>query len=128
MVLAGRVLDLDRIGKTSADEASDFGRQRVVLAVVDARRNLSGVCGRWRLVIIGLRRFFFAISRAVVNLVDGEGTANDPLIWSAGALLKRRRLVHVVLDRSMLLGLAAIWASGWVNVPASAINAEDVAH
>ena len=37
------------------------------LAVIDARRNLSGVCGRWYLVILDLHWFFIAISRAVIN-------------------------------------------------------------
>ena len=51
MVSDGRVRELDRLGNNAADEAADFGRRRVGLAVVDARRNLSGVCGRWYLVI-----------------------------------------------------------------------------
>ena len=46
MVLDGRVRDVDRIGNDAADEAADFGRRRVGNAVIDARRNLSGVCGR----------------------------------------------------------------------------------
>ena len=73
--------------------AADFGRRRVGPAVVDARRNLSGVCGRWYPVILDLHRFFIAISRAVVNHDGREGTAPDPLDWSAGALPK--------------------WSSGW---------------
>ena len=40
--------------------------------------------------------FFIAISRAVVNHDGRDVTAPDPLIWSAGALPKRRRLVHAV--------------------------------
>ena len=36
--------------------------------------------------------FFIAISRAVVNHDGRGGTAPDPLVWSAGALHKRRRL------------------------------------
>ena len=47
MVLDGRVRELDRLGNDAADEAADFGRRRVGNAVIDARRNLSGVCGRW---------------------------------------------------------------------------------
>ena len=45
MVLDGRVRELDNLGDSAADEAPDFGRRRVGPAVVDARRNLSGVCG-----------------------------------------------------------------------------------
>ena len=43
--------------------------------------------------------FFIAIARAVVNHDGLGGTAPDPLVWSAGALHKRRRLVHAVRDR-----------------------------
>ena len=46
-VLDGRVIDDDRLGNDAADEAADFGRRRVGNADIDARRSLSGVCGRW---------------------------------------------------------------------------------
>ena len=85
MVLDGRVRDLDRLGNDATDEAADFGRRRVGHSVIDARRNLSGVCGRWYPVILDLHRFFIAVSRAVVNHVGRGGTAPDPLVWSAGA-------------------------------------------
>ena len=99
MVLDGRVREVDRLGNDAADEAADFGRRRVGNAVIDARRNLSGVCGRWYPVLLDLHRFFIAISRALVNHDGRDGTAPDPLVWSAGALPKRRRLVHAVRDR-----------------------------
>ena len=67
MVADGRVLELDRVGSNAADEAADFGRGRVGPAVIDARRNLSGVSGRWYPVLLDLHRFFIAISGAVVN-------------------------------------------------------------
>ena len=67
MVLDGWVRGVDKLGDDAADEAADFGRWRVGHAVIDARRNLSGVCGRWYSVILDLHRFFIAISRAVVN-------------------------------------------------------------
>ena len=57
-VLDGRVREVDRLGNNAADEAADFGRRRVSPAVIDARRNLSGVCGRWYPVILVLHRFF----------------------------------------------------------------------
>ena len=104
MVLHGRVREVDRFGNNAADEAADFGRRRVGNAVIDARRNLSGVCGRWYPVILDLNRFFVAISRAVVNRDGKDGTAPDPLVWSAGALPERRRLVHAVRDRAFLPG------------------------
>ena len=100
MVLHGQVRRDDKLGNDAADEAADFGRRRVSPAVIDARRNLSwGLCS---LVpcCSGSSSFFIAISRAVVNHDDLGGTAPDPLVWSAGALRKRRRLVHAVRDRA----------------------------
>ena len=128
MVLDGRVREVDKIGNDAADEAADFGRRRVGNAVIDARRNLSGVCGRWYPVLLDLHRFFIAISRAVVYHDDRDGTAPDPPVWSAGALPMRRRLVHAVRDRAFVPGPPGIWDSEWVYVLASAICAEDIAH
>ena len=124
MVLDGRVQEIDRLG----NEAADFGRGRVSNLVIDARRNLSGVCGRWYPVLLDLHRFFIAISRAVVNHDGGIGIAPDPLVWSAGARHKRRRLVHAVRDRAFLHGPPGIWDSECVTVPASAICADDIVH
>ena len=73
------------MGKNAADEAADFGRRSVGNAVIDARRNLSAVCGRCYPVFLDLHRFFTAISRAVVNHDGRDGTAPDPMVWSAGA-------------------------------------------
>ena len=53
MVLHGQVRREDKLGNDAADEAADFGRRRVSPAVIDARRNLSGVCGRWYPIILG---------------------------------------------------------------------------
>ena len=58
MVLDGRVREIDRFGNNSADEAADFARRRGGNAVIDARRNLSAVCGRWYPVVLCLHRFF----------------------------------------------------------------------
>ena len=80
-VLDGWVREVDRLGNDAAGEAADFGRRRLPPAVIDARRNLCGVCGRWYPVILDLHRFFIAISRAVVNHDGREGTAPDPLVW-----------------------------------------------
>ena len=100
IVSEGGVLERDRIGSDAADEAAHFGRRRVDLEVIDSRRNFAGVCCRWCPVVLELHRFFIAISRAVVNHVGGAGTALDPLVWSAGALPKMRRLVHAVRDHA----------------------------
>ena len=67
MVRTGTVRGLDKLGNDGADEAAEFGRRRVLWWVIDARRNLSGVCSRWRPLVLVLHRFFIAISRAVVN-------------------------------------------------------------
>ena len=64
-----------RLGNDAADEAADLGRRRVSPVVFGARRNFSGVCGRWYPVILDLHRFFIAISRAVANHDDLGGTA-----------------------------------------------------
>ena len=50
------------------------------------------------------------------------------LVWSAGALPKRRRLVHAVRDRAFFPGPPGLWESDWVNIHASAVSAEDIAH
>ena len=104
MVLDGRVGKVDKLGNDAADEAADFGRRRVGNAFKGARRNLSAVCRRWYPVILDLHRLFIPISRALVNHDGRDGTAPDPLVWSAGALPKRRRLVHAVRDWAFLPG------------------------
>ena len=127
MILHGQVRREDKLGNDAADEAADFGRRRVSPVVIDARRNLSGVCGRWYPVILDLHRFFIAIFRAVVNHDGLGGTAPDPHVWSAGALRKRRRLVPAIRDRAFLPGPPGIWHSEWFQLPAAAICAEDIA-
>ena len=127
MVRSGQVREVDRLGNNAADEAADFGRRRVSHAVIDARRNLSGVCNRWYPVLLDLHGFFIAVSRAVVNYDGGPGTAPDPLVWCAGAIPKRRRFVHAVSDRAFLPGPPGLWDSDWVNILVSAISAADIA-
>ena len=77
MVLDGRVREVDRFGNNSDDEAADFGRRRVGNSVIDARRDLSGVCGRWFPVILSLHRFFIAISSVVVIHGLSGGTCSS---------------------------------------------------
>ena len=125
-VLHGRVRREDKLGNDAPDEAADFGRRRVSPAVIDARRNLSGVCSRWYPVILDLHRFYIAIARAVVNHDGLGGTAPDPLVWSAGALRKRRRLVFAVRDRAFLPGPPWVWCSVWCQVPSAVISCADV--
>ena len=61
-----------------------------------------------------------------MNNYGSAGTAPDLLFWSAGALPKRRMILHVVRDFVFLPGLAPIWDSGWVGFLLSAVDAEDV--
>ena len=80
-------------------------------AVIDARRK--PVWCLWvagTLLFLIFIDFFIAISRAVVNHDGHEGTAPDPMVWSAGAHPKRRRLVHALF----LPGPPGIWDSEWV--------------
>ena len=87
MVLDGRVRGIDKLSNDAADEAADFGRRRVSNAVIDARRNLSGVCGRWYPIILDLHRFFHCHFQGCFFNHDGnDGTAPDPMVWSGGAL------------------------------------------
>ena len=127
MILHGQVRREDKLGNDAADEAADFGRRRVSPAVIDDRRNLSGVCGRWYPILLDLHRFLIAISRAVANHDDLGGTAPHPLVWSAGCLRKRRRLVFAVRDRAFLPGPPRIWHSERFQVPAAVISSADVA-
>ena len=128
LVLDGRVREVERFGNDAADEAAGFGRREVGEAVIDARHNLSGVCSRWYPVILDLCLLFIANSRAVVNH-DGRYCLDpDPLVSSAGAFPKRRRLVHAVRNRAFLPGPPGFWDSEWFVVPPSAVCAEDIAH
>ena len=126
MVLDGRVRELDRFGDGAADEAADFGRRRVGYDVIDARRNLSGVCCRWYPVILDLHRFFIAISRIVVNHDGRDGTAL--ILWYGLLVLSLRGVGWFMrfVTGPFCMG-PGIWESDWFQVPATVICAEDVA-
>ena len=49
------------------------------------------------------------------------------MVWSAGSLPKRRRIVHAVRNFAMLLGPPALWLGEWVAGPSVALDADDVA-
>ena len=44
----------------------------------------------------------------MVNHDGRDGLAPDPSVWSAGALPKRRRLVHAVRDRAFFACTALV--------------------
>ena len=82
-----------------------------------------GVDGLWRTPVYHFSRL--VCHPGFSGLAGADGTAQDPLRWSAGALPKRRRLVLAVRNHTMMLGPASIWASDWVSVLPSAVTAED---
>ena len=123
MVLDGRVREVDRLGNNAADEAADSMQSSMLV----------GICLRYVGVGILFFLIFIGFSLPFLELWstmhDGrDGTAPDPLVLFAGALPKRRRLVHAVRDRAFLPGPLGIWDSEWVCILASAICAEDIAH
>ena len=120
------VRHVGRLGEYAADEAADFGRQRVEFQVIDARRNFSGVCNHWYPTVLDLHRFFVAISRVAVNAVNGGSAAPHPLVWSAGTLPERRKFLQAAGGRAVLPGTEGIWAGEWVCVPSSVVSAEDI--
>ena len=115
MVKSSQVREVDLIGNDKEDEAADFGRGRVDPGVIDARRNLSGVCSLWYPIKLELHLFFSAKSRSVVNNEESTGTAPDPLVWSAGSLPSKRRIVHAVRNNPMLPAPGHKWDSGWIG-------------
>ena len=126
LVRGGRVRELDKVGNGMADRAADLGRRRVGAGVMDARRDLSNACRSWYPVIRDLHRFFISISRAVVDEDGRGGLAPDPLVWSAGGRVKRRRPVEVVRNYAMLPGPQRLWTGSWIRWPAIVITDGDL--
>ena len=128
MVLDGRVRGIDKLGNDAADEAADFGRRRVSNLVIDARRNLSGVCGRWYPVLLDFHRFFIAIFELWSIMMDGRVLLLT--LWCGLQVLVLRGVVWFMLFGTGLFlpGPPGIWDSEWVTVPATAICVDDIAH
>ena len=139
MVLHDQVRREDKLGNDAADEAADFGRRRVGNSVIDARRNLSGVCGRWYPVILDLHRFSLPLlvlwsimmvlavllltilSGLLVLLVKGVGWfmrfVTVPFCLGLlvfGVLIGFRFLILLFVMRMLLFGLTPLvfWSSG----------------
>ena len=100
-------------------------------------RRLVWVVGGLDFPVIDARRNFAGGLRAVVPGGSGvasfyccyfacEGTAPDPLVWSAGALPKRRRIGREVRGHAVLAGPASLSTQDWVNLLFTTIAAGDV--
>ena len=127
MVLHGRVREPDRIGNDAADEAADFGRRELVMLSL----MLVVICPGF--VVAGTLLFLTFIDFSLPFLELWPIMMVEKvlllILWYGllGALPKRRQLVHVVRDWAFLPRPPGIWDSQWVNVPSSAVCAEDIA-
>ena len=125
LVRGGHVRALDRYGNARADEAADFGRRfglrLLMLGEIFLEYVGGGILLFW--FYIGSLLLFLVLSLIVMTLLV---LAPHPLIWSAGGLPKRRRIVDVVRNVALLPGPLRLWDSGLVRVPPVAVTAEDV--
>ena len=126
LLALGRVREVDRIGNNEAD-AADLGRKRVHHSVSDAWRLVNRACARWYPVVRDLHRFFVAIARAALNDDVLAGTSLYPVVWSAAANPKRRRVERAVRNYAWLPGPARLWTADWFQVPVACIGEADVA-
>ena len=127
LVARGRVREVDRIGNNEADAAADLGRKRVHYAVSDARRLVHRACSVWYPVVENLHRFFIAIARTALNEDGAVGTSLHPVVWSAAANPKRRRVERAVRNFAWLPGPTGLWTSAWHRLLVACIGVEDVA-
>ena len=126
LVAQGRVREVDRIGNNEADAAADLGRKRVHHSISDARRLVNRACVRWYPVVCELHRFFIAIARAALNDDGLAGTSLHPVVWSAAANPKRRRVEQAVRNFAWLPGPPRLWTARWFQVPVACIGEADV--
>ena len=128
------------LGTTRADEAADFGRWRVDFAVINARRNLSGVfgilllwiciaslmpsLGQWSIMMMARVLLLTLSSGLLVLSPKGEGWFLLCVIMQCcldlrpfGLLSGSIFLLLLLLLRMMELGhaLLASWSSGWLS-------------
>ena len=127
MVARGRVREVDRLGNNMADAAADLGRRRVHHCISDARRLVNRACVYWYPVVCELHRFFVAIARAAINDDGGAGTTLHPVVWSATANPKRRKVEPVVRNFAWLPGPPGLWTARWFQMPGVIIGEADVA-
>ena len=126
LVAQGSVRDIDRIGNNEADAAADLGRRRVHHSISDARRLVNRACARWYPLVCELHRYFIAIARAALNDDGLAGTTLHPVVWSAAANPKRRRVERAVRDFAWLPGPPGLWTARWFQVPVAFIGEADV--
>ena len=132
MVQVSHVREIDRIGNGRVDEAADIRRKRVDPVVIDARRNLSGVCRLWELVALELHRFYIAISRA--ELIIRVRWVRRQVHWccllvpfpsSPPQKKGCTSCAQVVRNDARLRGPDHIWGSSWVGILPTAIYVAD---
>ena len=127
LVALGRVREVDRIGNNEADAAAALGWRRVHHSVTCARGLVTRSCARWYPIFRELHRFFIAIARSVLNDDGMSGTTLHPVVWSAAANLKRRRVERGVGNVTRLPGPVHLWTSDWYQLPIACISEGDVA-
>ena len=123
----GGVREVDRIGNNEADAAAALGWERVHHSVAFAGRMVTRSCARWYSVVRELHRFFIAIARSVLNDDGMSGTALHPVVWSAAANPKRRKVEPGGGNFARLLGPVHLWASDWYQLPIACIGEGDIA-
>ena len=121
MVRDGGVREQDRVGDNAADEAADFGRRRVGLPVIDARRNFSGVCGRWYLVILTLHHFFLlSLGLLLIMLVE---TSFGLVSWCSS---EKTQIGACCAGSCFSAWASSIWEGEWVTLASAPITAAEV--
>ena len=115
MVLEGRVRDFDRLVRRLLMRLRILGEEGFLFMWLMLVGIWWEFVAGWYPVLRYLHRFFVAIARAVVNHDDGSVTAPNPLVWSAGSLPKKRRVVGAVRIFFFLPGPVGIWGGDWVS-------------
>ena len=84
-------------------------------------------CARWYPIVQELHRFFIAIARSVLNNDRGSGTTLHPVVWSAAADPKRRKVEQGGRNSARLLGPVHLWTFDWYQLPIACSSEVDVA-
>ena len=127
LVAQGRVREVDRIGNNEADAAADLGGSGLTMLLLMLVGFFGRACVRWYPVVQKLHRCFIAIARTALNEDGVAGTAIHPVVWSAAANPKRRKVERAVGNFAWLPGPANLWTSDWSQVPVARIDGADVA-